>query len=81
MGMSMTEEFELLRFSKTELVVKHPTEGHLFVFPITQAMVGRRIVGEGACRNGSATKRSAQFLHMVARRFAETEARRLDLIG
>jgi hypothetical protein len=76
----MADEFELLRFSKTEIVIKHPAEGHLFVFPITQAAPGRRLIGEGSCRNGSASKRSAQFLHMGARRFAETQARELDLI-
>jgi hypothetical protein len=77
----MADGFELLRFSKTEIVVKHPAEGHLFVFPIAQTGPGRRVIGEGSCRNGSTSKRSAQFLHIGARRFAEAEARELDLIG
>jgi hypothetical protein len=81
----MADGFELLRFSKTEIVVKHPAEGHLFVFPIAQTASGRRVIGDGSCRNGPTSKGSAQFLHirarLRARRFAETEARELDLIG
>ena len=77
----MAHGFELLTFSKTEIVVKHPAEGHLFVFSIAQTAPGRRIIGEGSCRNGPTSKGSAQFLHIGARRFAETEARELDLIA
>jgi len=77
----MADGFELLRFSKTEIVVKHPAEGHLFVFPIAQAGPGRRVIGEGSCRNGSMSKRSAQFLLISARHFAQTEARVLNLIA
>ena len=77
----MADVFELLRFSKTEIVVKHPAEGHLFVFSIAQTTPGRRVIGEGSCRNGSMSKRSAHFLLISARHFAQTEARVLNLIA